>query len=179
MASTGMSDEAVVEARGALATWRVLQPWLSLAVRLGMAGILIAAAIPKMIDLDQSVRAVRAYRLLPEAVVPFVGTTLPYFELVLALVLIAGVFTRWTAIVWLIMMAGFVTGVAWAWSQGYSIDCGCFGGGGDVAEGTTNYPAHMLERAGFVALGVFLLVFPRTHASLDAWMRGEPLFSRP
>lgn len=159
--------------------WRVLQPWLSLVVRLAMAGILIAAAVPKMTDIDQLVRAVRAYRLLPEAVVPFFGTVLPYFELILAVVLLVGVFTRWTAVVWLIMMAAFVFGVAWAWGKGYSIDCGCFGGGGDVAEGTTNYPAHMLERAGFVALGLFLLVFPRTQLSLDAWMRGEPLVSRP
>jgi len=144
-----------------------------------MGVIMIAAAVPKIIDIDQSVRAVRAYRLLPEAVVPFVGTALPYFELVFGLVLIAGLFTRWSAILWLALMAVFVFGVAWAWAKGYSIDCGCFGGGGDIAAGTTNYPAHMLERAGFVALGLFLLVFPRTHASLDAWMRGEPLFSRP
>lgn len=177
MSSTEAPDEAVAS-RGRLG-WSVLQPWLSLVVRLSMAGILIAAAIPKMMDVDESVRAVRAYRLVPTDLTAFVGTVLPYFELVLALVLIAGVFTRWTAIVWLVMMAAFVFGVAWAWAKGYSIDCGCFGGGGDVAEGTTTYPQHMLERAGFVALGVFLLVFPRTHASLDAWMRGEPLFSRP
>ncbi len=178
MSSTDATDE-VTTSRGFAARWSILQPWLSLVVRLSMAGILIAAAIPKMLNSDESVRAVRAYRLLPEALVPFFGTALPYFEMVLALVLIVGVFTRWTAIVWLIMMAAFVFGVAWAWAKGYSIDCGCFGGGGDVAAGTTNYPQHMLERAGFVALGVFLLVFPRTHASLDSWMKGEPLFPRP
>lgn len=178
MSSTDATNGAA-PSQGFGARWQILQPWLSLVVRLSMAGILIAAAIPKMMDIDQSVRAVRAYRLLPEAVVPLFGTVLPYFELVLALVLLAGIFTRWTAIIWLIMMAAFVFGVAWAWAKGYSIDCGCFGGGGDVAAGTTNYPLHMLERAGFVALGVFLLIFPRTHASLDAWMKGEPLFSRP
>ena len=176
-----MSETATVEPSSTTARWRRVQPWISLLVRLSMAGILIAAAIPKMLDSDESVRAVRAYRLLPEAVVPFVGTALPYLELVLAFVLIVGVFTRWAAIAWLVMMAAFVFGVAWAWARGYSIDCGCFGGGGDIAEGTTDYPGHMLERAGFVALGVFLLVFPRTTLSLDAWMRGESLVatSRP
>jgi uncharacterized membrane protein YphA (DoxX/SURF4 family) len=176
-----MSGTATVENGSITRRWRLVQPWISLVVRLAMAGILIAAALPKMLDVDESVRAVRAYRLLPEALVPFVGTALPYFELVLAVVLLAGVFTRWTAILWLVMMAAFVFGVAWAWAKGYSIDCGCFGGGGDIAEGTTDYPGHMLERAGFVALGVFLLVFPRTPLSLDAWMRGESLVatSRP
>ncbi len=173
------ATDAASTSTGLGARWQILQPWLSLAVRLAMGIIMIAAAVPKMIDIDQSVRAVRAYRLLPEAVVPLVGTALPYFELVFGLILIAGVFVRWSAILWLLLMAGFVSGVAWAWYKGYSIDCGCFGGGGDIAAGTTNYPEHMLERAGFVALGVFLLVFPRTHASLDAWMKGEKLFSRP
>lgn len=176
-----MSGTATAESASTAQRWRLIQPWVSLLVRLSMAGILIAAALPKMLDVDESVRAVRAYRLLPEAVVPLVGTTLPYIELILAFVLVVGVFTRLASVAWLVMMAAFVFGVAWAWAKGYSIDCGCFGGGGDIAEGTTDYPGHMLERAGFVALGVFLLVFPRTPLSLDAWMRGEPLVatSRP
>lgn len=147
--------------------------WISTAVRLAMAGILIAAAIPKMQDTQQSIIAVRAYRLLREAVVPFVGVTLPFLELALAVFLLLGLFTRIAAIVWLVMMFGFMIGVAAAWARGLSIDCGCFGGGGDVAEGTTNYPMHMLERLGFVALGTWLLIWPRTKFSLDGWMRGD------
>ena len=146
--------------------------WISTIVRLAMAGILIAAAIPKLSDIPQSIIAVRAYRILPEALVPFVGTVLPIFELVLATFLLLGLFTRIAAIAWLAMMAAFMFGVIWAWANGYSIDCGCFGGGGDVAEGTTNYPVHMLERIGFVLLGTWLLLWPRTKLSLDGWMRG-------
>ncbi|MDN4477497.1 MauE/DoxX family redox-associated membrane protein [Demequina lignilytica] len=151
--------------------WHAIQPWLSTVVRLGMAVILIAAAIPKMLDIPQSIIAVRAYRLLPEAVVPLVGTMLPFLELALAVFLILGLFTRLSSIAWLLMMAAFSTGVIWAWSQGYSIDCGCFGGGGDVAEGTTNYPLHMLERLGFIVLGTYLLIWPRSRFSLDGWMK--------
>lgn len=146
--------------------------WISTLVRLATAGILIFAAIPKLQDIQQSIIAVRAYRLLPEAVVPFVGTTLPFLELTLALFLLLGLFTRVAAIVWLVMMAAFMFGVAWAWARGYSIDCGCFGGGGDVDAGKTQYPLHMLERVGFVILGTWLLIWPRTKFSLDGWMRG-------
>ena len=153
--------------------WAKTQPWLSMIVRLAMAGILIAAAIPKFADLGQSVRAVRAYRLLPEAVVPAVGNALPFFELVLAAVLIFGIFTRFAAFTWLLMMAGFLVGVIWVWAKGYSIDCGCFGGGGVVAADETNYPLHLMERLGFIAMGVFLAVFPRYALSMDAWIRGD------
>ncbi|WNM24955.1 MauE/DoxX family redox-associated membrane protein [Demequina capsici] len=152
----------------------VVQPWISLVVRLAMAGILIAAAIPKLMDVPESIRAVRAYRLLPEAIVPLFGTMLPIFELLLALVLLLGLFTRLASIVWLVMIVGFMIGIIWAWAKGYSIDCGCFGGGGDVAPGTTNYPVHMLERTGFLLLGIWLVAFPRTPFSLDRWMAGKP-----
>ncbi len=165
-----MSSE-MTETTATAGRWETVQPWLSTVVRLAMAGILVAAAIPKMLDIPQSIIAVRAYRLLPEAIVPFVGTMLPFFELLLAVFLLAGLFTRTASIVWLVMMAGFVTGVIWAWANGLSIDCGCFGGGGDVAEGTTNYPLHMLERAGFIVLGTYLAIWPRSRYSLDGWMK--------
>lgn len=154
-----------------------VQPWLSLLVRLGMAGILIAAAIPKAVDIPQSVRAVRAYQLLPEALVPFVGTMLPFLELVLALVFIIGIFTRSASVVWLLMMAGFLVGVIWAWSQGLSIDCGCFGGGGEVDASETQYPMHVLERIGFIALGTYLVIWPRSKFSVDNWLAPKPLAS--
>lgn len=150
------------------------QPWLSLIVRLAMAGILVAAGVPKLLDLSQSVIAVRAYRLLPEAVVPLVGNLLPVVELLLAVVLLAGLFTRGAAIAWLIMMAGFLTGLVWAWSQGLQIDCGCFGGGGELEPGeTTDYPSYLAERLGFIALGGYLAVWPRSQFSIDAWMSGD------
>ena len=148
-----------------------LQPWLSLLVRLSIAGILIFAAVPKLLDLPQSVIAVRAYRLLPEAIVPLVGHLLPFVELVVAALMIAGAFTRAAAVVWQLMMAAFLVGVIWAWSQGLQIDCGCFGGGGELAEGeATDYPAYVAERVGFLALGFYLLVFPNSRYSVDGWM---------
>lgn len=153
----------------------VVQPWLSLVVRLSMAGILIAAAIPKALDIPQSIRAVRAYELLPEAVVPLVGTMLPFVEFVLALVLLLGIFTRSASVVWLLMMVAFLTGVIWAWANGLTIDCGCFGGGGEVDESETQYPLHVLERVGFIALGTYLAIWPRSKFSLDGWLSPKPV----
>jgi len=139
-----------------------------------MAGIMIAGAVPKLQDLPASVRAVRAYRLLPEIFVPLVGNLLPILELLLALFLLVGLFTRLASVVWLLMMAAFTVGVIWVWVKGYSIDCGCFGGGGDVEAGTVNYPLHLLERSGFVILGAYLLIYSRSKFSLDGWMKPTP-----
>ncbi|MFW2512268.1 MauE/DoxX family redox-associated membrane protein [Demequina sp. SO4-13] len=151
-----------------------VQPWLSLLVRLSMAVILIAAAIPKMQDIPKSIIAVRAYRLLPEEVVPFVGTMLPFLELALAALLLLGAFTRLASILWLAMMAAFTFGVIWAWATGLTIDCGCFGGGGEVDASETNYPAHLMERLGFIALGTFLAIWPRSRFSVDQSLAPAP-----
>lgn len=156
-------------ARGRFATD---QPGISFVVRV-VAGVIMAwAGIAKLQDVPASVRAVRAYRLLPEAVVPLVGNVLPYIEIGLGILLIAGIMTRTMAIIYLALLVVYVSGSIWAWAHGLQIDCGCFGGDGTLASGTTtDYAAHFIERAEFMALGVWLAIFPRSGLSLDAWLR--------
>ncbi len=151
------------------AIFRAWQPRISLVVRLAAGVIMVIAGWAKAVDLPGSVRAVRAYELLPESLVPLVGNLLPFAEIVLGLLLIMGIFTRYVTAVYLAMILAFTFGVIWAWSTGLTIDCGCFGAGGEVAADQTNYPGHLLERTGFLALGVWLFVFPRSVLSLDAW----------
>lgn len=149
-----------------------VQPWITLVVRVAAGVIMIWAGIAKMIDIPAAIRAVRAYRLLPEAVVPFTGTVLPFIEIALGVFLVAGLLTRWSAYVYLVMLAAYVAGTVWAWAHGLEIDCGCFGGDGSLAEGTTtDYAAHFIERAEFIALGAWVAVFPRSRLSLDDWLR--------
>ena len=150
--------------------WAAAQPWVTLTVRLAAGVIMVWAGAAKLGDLPQSVRAVRAYELLPEAVVPAVGNGLPFAEILMGAFFIAGAFTRLTAIAYLLMMAAFTFGVLWAWSQGLTIDCGCFGGGGQVEAHETNYGGHLLERGAFIALGAWLLWRPQSPFSLDVWL---------
>lgn len=56
--------------------------WLGVVARLVIGGVWIAAGAMKLPDPAESVRAVRAYQLLPETVVPTVGYALPVIELV-------------------------------------------------------------------------------------------------
>ena len=52
-----------------------VKDWIGLAARLVTGGVWIVAGLLKLPDPAESVRAVRAYDLLPESVVPTVGTT--------------------------------------------------------------------------------------------------------
>lgn len=143
------------------------QLWISTVLRLGLAGVLLWSGGAKVSEPRQAVMAVQAYEILPTSVGEFVGYALPLFELALGLALLLGVATRISAVISGALMTAFVVGVATAWVRGLSIDCGCFGGGGAVAEGEANYLPVLLRDAGFAAMAAWLVVFPATRWALD------------
>jgi uncharacterized membrane protein YphA (DoxX/SURF4 family) len=147
------------------------QRWISTAVRLGLATVLFWSGGAKVSDPKQAVTAVQAYQILPPHVGEFVGYALPLLELSLAVALLVGVATRLTAIFAGALMTAFVIGVISVWARGLSIDCGCFGGGGEVVTGQAHYLPVVLRDTGFTLLAAWLVVFPASHWALDR--RGE------
>ncbi|OZM81652.1 MauE/DoxX family redox-associated membrane protein [Pseudonocardia sp. MH-G8] len=137
---------------------RVL-PWLGTAARLVLGAVWLVAGAAKITDLDASVRAVRAYRLLPETAAQVVGAGLPVVEILLAVLLVAGAGVRAAAAVSAVLMLAFVVGIAAAWARGLRIDCGCFGSGGELPAGQD--PTYGLELARDAALTVLALVLVR------------------
>jgi uncharacterized membrane protein YphA (DoxX/SURF4 family) len=146
-------------------------PWLATGLRVTLAVVLGAAGALKLPDPDASVRAVRAYRLLPEGVVPLVGYALPVLEVGLALLLLAGLATRFAALASGVLLLVFTGGVAAAWARGLSIDCGCFGGGGQVAAGQTRYAQEIVRDLALVVAAAVLVRWPRSRLSVDALLR--------
>ena len=155
---------------GALGRW---WPWVGTLLRLLLAGVLAVAGALKLPDPAESVRAVRAYQLLPEAVVPFVGYALPLLELAVAVLLLLGLLTRWAALVSALLMTAFLVGIGSAWARGLTIECGCFGGGGQVAASDTRYLPELVRDAGLLVAALLLVVRPDTRLSLDAGLATE------
>ena len=143
------------------------QPWVSTAVRLALAGILFAAGAIKAVDPVKSVAAVNAYDIFPAGVAKLIGYGLPGLEIALAILLLLGFATRAAAAVTAGLMVVFVAGIISAWARGLSIDCGCFGGGGEIDANQTRYLEEILRDTGFFLLAVWLVVFPRSRFALD------------
>lgn len=143
------------------------QPWIGLAARLILGGTLIAAGYLKFDELDKSQMAVRAYELLPIPLANFMGIFLPFFELAVGILLVLGAATRLSALASGLLMFAFMIGISQAWVRGLSIDCGCFGGGGQVAPGEADYLTPLLRDTGLTVLAVYLTLFPHTKFSLD------------
>ncbi len=141
--------------------------WLGIIARLVVGGVWIVAGALKLPDPAESVRAVRAYRLLPEAVVPVIGHGLPILEILVGGCLVLGLLTRAAAVVSSLLLLGFLVGISSAWARGLSIDCGCFGGGGSVSDAATKYPWELVRDLGLLLLSVWLVYRPGTRWAMD------------
>jgi len=138
--------------------------------RVGLAAVFLVSGYLKASDLDQTYVAVNAYQVLPKPAVEVVAVVLPWFELALGVLLLLGVGVRIIAVISALLLLTFMAGVTQAWARGLSIDCGCFGGGGDVAADKTSYGTELLRDTGFMILAVWLIVRPRSLVSLDGWL---------
>lgn len=146
--------------------WGAVQPWITLACRIGLAAVLITAAVTKFPP-ALSVEAVEAYDLFPTEVAELIGYTLPLFELALAALLLVGLATRYVGAVSALLMILFIAGIFSAMARGLSIDCGCFGGGGAVAPEETTYGISIARDLAFAAMGAFIAFRPRSPFALD------------
>lgn len=152
--------------------------WLGLLGRVVVGGIWIVAGAVKIPDPAAGVRAVRAYDLLPEAIVPTVGYLLPVLEIVVGLCLVLGLLVRVNALVSAVLFAAFIVGISAAWARGLSIDCGCFGGGGVQAGAEDKYPGEIARDVALMLVSLALAWRPHSRLALDNWLFGLPARTR-
>lgn len=159
---------------GRLTPPATIWPWLSLVVRLGLAAVWLVAGGSKVGDLTASGRAVNAYQVMPYEAARVIGAMLPFLEIGLGLLLLAGIAVRLSAGVSVVLLVVFIAGIVSAWSRGLAIDCGCFGGGGQLAAGQgPTYGTEILRDLGFLALAGVLLWRPGSRFSVDSLLGGQ------
>jgi uncharacterized membrane protein YphA (DoxX/SURF4 family) len=146
-------------------------PALLVVARIVLAFVLIYAGAAKLVSPVESRAAIVAYRLyLPEILLKFGTTALPAFEVVVGLLLLLGIYVRFSALASIALMLVFIVMIAQVWYRGFSIDCGCFGGGGDVSpEGKEiRYMSEIVRDFLFIGLAVLLVRKPKSPFSISA-----------
>ncbi|MCL2483328.1 MAG: DoxX family protein [Propionibacteriaceae bacterium] len=148
--------------------------WLSLAARVILGAAIMIAGLLKVGDLHQAVVAVRAYQLpIPAELETWIGYGQPIVEILLGVLILAGLFTRWTGLLGAVLMLVFIAGIISVWVRGLSIDCGCFSDGGLLLPGQrTKYFEDIMRDVGLVVCGVWLVIFPHSPISVDSWVAG-------
>ena len=147
-------------------------PWLATVARLGLGVVFVVAGALKLPDPAAAVRAVRAYRLLPEGLVSSVAFGMPIIEIAVGLLLIVGIFVRTAAIATAVLLIVYIAAISSAWARGLQIDCGCFSKGGAVAAGQTAYPAEIARDVGLLIVGAGLAWWPRSRFALETVLAG-------
>jgi hypothetical protein len=123
-------------------------------LRLGLAGVYVFAAIPKILDPWDFSRAIWNFRILPLFVIPPIALWLPVLEGLAALAVLVGLFHRGGLVVLNLLSALFAIGIASAIARGLDIDCGCFG---DAATSEANL-SHLGLNLVLLAAGIVLLI---------------------
>ncbi len=146
---------------------------VGLLARLVLGIALLVAGGLKVGNPRGSARAVQAYDVLPFDLAAYVGYGLPWVEVIIGALLVIGLFTRVNALLGTLLMVVFVAGISQAWARGLTIDCGCFGGGGEVSAHQTRYGQEIARDALFALCGVWLVVRSRTALSVDRLLFGD------
>ncbi len=127
--SSGMLSNTIESAEFASPSspWRLGLKAFQWVLRLGLAGVFIAAAFHKVIDPGSFAVAIHRFDLLPGALVQPAALMLPWLEVVAAASLLTSRSWR-IAGAWLLLglMVVFTTAAATAKWRGLNISCGCF-----------------------------------------------------
>ena len=103
------------------------RPWIMLALRLILAACFIYAAIDKIAHPDRFADVVWDYQILPEWSVNFFAVVLPWVEMAVGFMLIAGIWVPSAAGLALGMLVMFMAAVAISLIRGNdAFHCGCF-----------------------------------------------------
>ncbi|MGA3262370.1 MAG: MauE/DoxX family redox-associated membrane protein, partial [Bryobacteraceae bacterium] len=103
-------------------------PAVTLVLRIALGAIFVYAAWTKLrTPWELFAMSIDSYQLLPLRAVELVARTLPWFELAVGLLLIAGFWLRSAAAATTLLLAVFFGLMVRAYAKGMEINCGCFG----------------------------------------------------
>jgi uncharacterized membrane protein YphA (DoxX/SURF4 family) len=140
-------------------------------LRVAVAAVFIAAAIPKILDPVAFVASIQTYRLIPDGAATILAVWLPWLELCAGL----AIFPRrqrsgasWLLFVLTLM---FLAALGQAWMRGLDITCGCFGSSTPVTGSA--YSGYLL-RDGLLFAAIAILLWQERRAAGSSSSRQTP-----
>ncbi len=143
---------------------------LHLVARLGPAALLLWSGLAKAADRQTAVLAVDAYDVLPRALVTPVATVLPWVEMAVAALLLAGLFLPFAGAATAGLALVYLGAMGQAKARGLAIECGCFGGGGP-GDGVSWWD--ILRDLPVLAAGLWIWRRPRGPLQVDRYLQEE------
>ena len=145
--------------------------WIGLPIRLYLAAVFAVACLHKIADPASFALDVATYQFLPLGAVNLFAIVLPWLELTVAIVLVAGLRVRAAAVLVVVMMLSFMVALSWALHHHLDISCGCF-----ASQGATHDPISgrtLLRDSIWLLLACYIFLFDRKAFGMDRWLAGR------
>ena len=135
--------------------------WFLLTVRIVLGVIFLYAGVTKIANPLAFADSVATFKLLPPQLLNVVALSLPPLEVLLGLMLVAGVQVRAASLGLVMLSIVFGIALGQALARGLVVDCGCFGSG---------QPSAWKTWASFGRAGLLLIC--------SGWVFGQVAFQR-
>ncbi|MDA0748372.1 MAG: DoxX family membrane protein [bacterium] len=134
--------------------------------RVGLGGLLLWAGFAKVGETALFALTVRAYDVLPHALIHIFAIVVPWMEIVAGLGLVAGFWTRGNALAALVLLTAFGVAIGINLARGAELSCGCFGADGTAASLTEA----LVRDAVMITAALVLVLVRRTSFGLEGWL---------
>ena len=109
-------------------SWEIFRNrYLSFVFRIALGVVFIISGAGKLPELAEFVQEVEDAAVLPHALATVYGNALPLVEIVIGVLLILGLFTRFAAAIGGLLSISFMVGNSFRIHRGLYGECGCFG----------------------------------------------------
>lgn len=119
--------------------------------RLALALVFVAAAPQKILDPSAFAVSVASYLILPDVLVNFTALTLPWLEMIVAILLVCRAWTGPALLLANAMLLAFLAAVTSAYVRGIDLNCGCFSSAPSASEDMIFY---IVRDIVFVVIGL-------------------------
>lgn len=156
-----------------VARWSNLTPWGVLVTRceVVMAGLFLFAAYHKLWGeqaLQLFSQSVRAFHVTDSAFANHIATAVtPWVEVVAAVCLLLGVWSRAAAAVLSLMLVMFIVLIMRAIANGYDLECGCFGDLSPFCPKKVGY-CNIVQNSILLVFGLVIALTPRSRLARSA-----------
>ncbi len=123
-----------------------------LILRVALCGFFICSGTTKLMDLRDFVDFVGNYQIVDRSLDAIFDYFVSWLEVVLGFAIATGIYFRSGLVITIVMLLGFSIAIAWVWSQGLNINCGCHG----KSDEPTNYPLSIARNLGLITLAAGL-----------------------
>lgn len=144
-------------------------PYLSLVARVVAGGIFLLAAITKIAAPATFAKEIVNYGIIPDVLSNFMALSLPWAELIVAFMLIAGIRLKTAAVLSIALYLMFNIAIAIAMIKGLNINCGCHT---KVMAEQVGLPK-LLENTGSLLLCLYIYFFPAKKITIENLIQHE------